>query len=175
MDLYVELLREAIAQRKGQAIPDVEEIKNYPIKLDAYLPEGFTTDDGESLELYQYIDRIHSFADLIDFNDMIKDRYGKLPNAVEMLLEKKRLELFLDDSRVSRFKETVHGIDLRFTPEYTQKVDGMKLFEVVSNTSSDIKIKYIDQTIRLNIPIYDEWVIDLIHILENIDENLTQD
>lgn len=175
MDLYVELLREAIAQRKGQAIPDVEEIKNYPIKLDAYLPEGFTTDDGESLELYQYIDRIHSFADLIDFNDMIKDRYGKLPNAVEMLLEKKRLELFLDDSRVSRFKETVHGIDLRFTAEYTQKVDGMKLFEVVSNTSSDIKIKYIDQTIRLNIPIYDEWVIDLIHILENIDENLTQD
>ena len=174
MDLYVELLREAIAERKGEAPKKVEDPVLLPIHLDAYLPEGFTTDDGESLELYQHIQAIQSFRDLLDFNEMIKDRYGSLPMAVEMLLEKKRLELFLDDQRVSRFRETPHGIELRFTPDYTSQVDGMKLFEVVSNTSSDIKIKYIDQTIRLNIPIYDEWVIDLIHILESINENLLE-
>ena len=173
MDLYVDLLKEAIAQRKGEPIPEpIDSVRVLPIKLDAYLPEGFTTDDGESLELYQHIQAIQSFKDLLDFNEMILDRYGKLPQSVEMLLEKKRLELFLDDERVESFKETVHGIDIRFTKDYSSQVDGMKLFEVVSHTSSDIKIKYIDQTIRLNIPIYEEWVIDLIHILENIDDNL---
>lgn len=168
MDLYVELLREAIAERKGQPVKKEAEIIRHPIHLDAYLPDGFTTDDGESLELYQYIDAIHDFTGLKQFHEMIEDRYGNLPNAVEMLLEKKRLELFLDDTRVLKFKETLQGVELRFTSEYSQLVDGMKLFEVVSHTSSDIQIKYIDQTIRLVIPFYDEWVIDLIHILESI-------
>lgn len=172
MELYVELLREAIAQRKGEPIANPEVINASPIKLDAYLPEGFTSDDGESLELYQLIERIDSFNGLLDFNEMILDRYGKLPLSVSMLLEKKRLELFLDDARVSQFKENPQGIELRFTKEYSGKVDGMKLFEVVSNTSSDIKIKYIDQEIRLNIPFYDEWVTDLIHILQNTDNHL---
>ncbi len=171
MDLYVELLKEAIAQRKGEVVvePDIQE-QALNLKIDAYLPQDFTSDDGESLDLYQQIDAIEDLYDLRMFNEMIKDRYGKLPHAVEMLLEKVRLELFLKDDNVLSFKERMNGVELVFTQEFSNNVDGIHLFELVSSRSSAIEIKYVNQTIILKMPLYPEWAEDLIYILENIKE-----
>lgn len=170
MDLYVELLKEAIAQRKGLPIetPEVKEALN--LKIEGYLPKDFTSDEGETLELYQTINAIKNLSQLNAFNDMIKDRYGTLPSAVLMLLEKTRLELFLQDDRVQSFKERAKGVELVFTPEYSGTIDGIQLFELVSSRSSDIAIKYINQTIIITLPLYPEWAEDLIYILEELKE-----
>lgn len=170
MDLYVELLKEAIAQRKGEKVEEVIQKEPLNLKIDGYLPKDFTSDEGETLELYQEINAIHSLHELNQFNEMIKDRYGTLPNAVVMLLEKTRLELFLQDERVESFKERPNGVELVFTPEYSNTIDGIHLFELVSSRSSDIKIKYIKAKIIMTLPIYPEWAEDLIHILQELKE-----
>lgn len=168
MDLYVELLKEAIAQRKGEPIETKEVKESLNLKINGYLPKDFTSDEGETLELYQEINDISSLHELNTFNEMIKDRYGSLPSAVEMLLEKTRLELFLQDERVESFRERPKGVELVFTQEFSDTVDGIHLFELVSSRSSDIKIKYIKQTIIMTLPIYPEWAEDLIYILEGL-------
>ena len=170
MDLYVELLKEAIAKRQGEIIEKVEEKEVFNLKMDGYLPEAFTSDEGETLELYQQINEVKTISQLKSLTDMINDRYGKLPNAVLMLLEKTRLEIFLADDRIESFKERASGVELVFTAEYTAIVDGIKLFELVSSRSSAIKIKYIRQTIIITMPMYQEWAEDLLFILENMKE-----
>ncbi|NLW15491.1 MAG: transcription-repair coupling factor [Erysipelothrix sp.] len=167
IELYVELLKEAIDIRQGKQKVE-EEKQRYNLNVEGFIPDKFTTDDQEKLDLYQQIDKIKTITGLKVMIDALKDRYGKLPNAVDMLLEKKRLEILLEDSRIESFKELRTTVELTFTQSYSDNMDGTKLFEIVSERSYDIKIKYIKKMISLTIPKTDYWFEDLLYILENI-------
>ena len=166
IELYVELLKETIEIKQGKKPKETKSPLNLPIE--GYLPEKFTTDDQEKLDLYQAIDKIDSIKDLRIMLTSLKDRYGKLPHAVEMLMEKKRLEIFLEDPRIDTFKEKRNEVELKFTQAYSDHMDGTQLFEIVSERSFDIKIKYLNKQISLDIPIHDFWFEDVLYILENV-------
>ncbi len=168
IELYVELLKEAINIKQGKQV-EVEK-PQLQLNIEGYLPDNFTTDDQEKLDLYQEINAIQTVPKLSLMLENLKDRYGKLPNAVSMLMEKKRLEIFLEDERIESFKEKKTLVELKFTPEYSDKMDGSQLFEVVSERSHDIKIKYLNKMISLDIPVHDYWFEDVLYILENIKE-----
>lgn len=168
IELYIELLKEALDLKQGKPVKEARQPFN--LKVDGYLPQRFTSDDGEKLEIYQEINEIQTIAQLKAFNTNLEDRYGKLPNTVAMLLEKKRLEIFLLDDRIDVFKEYKDRIELSFTPEFSNNVDGTHLFEIVSNRSYDIKIKYVNKKIVLTFLVNETWIEDLIYILENIKE-----
>ena len=168
IELYVELLKEALDQKQNKT--PLEEKENININIEAYLPESFTSDDEEKLDLYQTVDKIKDLADLNEIHTALQDRYGKLPEEVAMILEKKRLEIFLGDDRIDNFRELQSTVEVRFTKDYSANMDGVKLFEIVNEKSHDIKIKYLKQKISLSIPKQDYWFEDLIYILENIKE-----
>ncbi len=168
IELYVELLKEAIDQRQGKEV--VEEKPTLNLNIEGYLPDKFTTDDQEKLDLYQEINQIKTVSQLSSMLEELKDRYGKLPNAVDMLMEKKRLEIFLEDERIESFKEKNNFVELKFTEAYSNNMDGTQLFEIVSEKSHDIKIKYLNKMISLDIPLYDYWFEDVLFILENVKE-----
>lgn len=170
IDLYVQLLKEAIEKRQGIAVEVPEEKATFNLKVDGYIPENFANDDAQKLEIYQEINDIKSLSELRSYTQSLQDRYGSLPSAITMLLEKVRLELFLADSRIHSFKERVNRIDLSFTEEFSQNVDGVHLFELISHKSTEIKIKYVDGRISITLPLYTEWSQDLIYILENVKE-----
>lgn len=167
IELYVELLQEAIAIRTGTQKPE-KTLRS--ANVGGYLPENFTSDDKEKLDIYQEIDRIQGFNQLEQFYENIEDRYGKLPQEVYMLLEKKRLEIFLNDDRIDHYQEFQDRIELRFTEDYSDRIDGMHLFEIVSERSYDIHIKYLNKMIGLTLNLNEDWVDDLIYILKNIKE-----
>lgn len=167
IELYVELLKEAIDMRQGTYEKPKEKVS---VNIEGYLPDGFAVDDREKLDLYQEINGIKDTSELHHFYQNIEDRFGTLPNEVMMLLEKKRLEIFLNDKRIERFKEYRDRVELSFTEEYSNIIDGMHLFEIVSDRSYDIQIKYLNKKISLTIPTQEEWVNDLLYILENIKE-----
>lgn len=170
IDLYIDLLKEALALRQGETIEKKTNEDMITVNIDGYLPEQFTDDDGEKLDLYQEINAIQSLTKLRDFTLMLKDRYGHLPGAVAMLMEKKRLELLLNDKRIQSFKERAKRIDLSFTPEFSERVDGVALFATVSKLSPEIKLKYVDRRITISLAYYPDWPEDLMTILENIKE-----
>ena len=169
MDLYVELLKEAIDQRKGIK-PKKQDDDSVKINASGYLPKDFTFNDSEKLDLYQEIQAISNLHEYASFYESVEDRYGKLPDAVELLLEKILLELLLQDKRVESFEEKYRDVVLEFTEEYSNKVDGIHLFEFVSEMSYDIKIKYLKKKIVITIPNDVEWIKFLIQILDNIKE-----
>lgn len=170
IDMYVQLLKEAILRRQGKEVPTDHIEDKSIINVDGYLPESFVTDDAEKLELYQTIDDISTTDELKTFMEVIKDRYGALPQAVILLLEKKRFEIFLQDDRIESFKERAKRIDLSFTPDYSSRIDGVSLFETVSKISTDIQIKYLNQMITITMPNYSNWIQDLLHILDSVKE-----
>ena len=120
--------------------------------------------------MYQRINDLETISDLKRFYDEMRDRYGELPESVTMLLEKTRLEIFLRDERIESFKERVNKVELRFTEAYSSNVDGISLFELISERSSEIKIKYTNRMISIELPVYKGWAEDLIYVLEHVKE-----
>ena len=72
----------------------------------------------------------------------IIDTYGKLPKSVEMLFEKKRLDIIMYDEHVENFIESKQFVEVEFTKQWSSQADGVKLFERALTLSPDIRLRY---------------------------------
>lgn len=166
MDMYIEMLNHAIAERKGEPIPQEKIMKKSNTKVDAYIPSQFAPEDYEKITLYQKIDMISSKKELLSFMEEIEDNYGKLPTSVQMLFEKKRLDILINEPHVEDFKELPQNIQLVFTEEWSNQIDGVKLFEMMTTLCKDSLIRYTNKKITMKLPKKKNWLSLVIEILE---------
>ncbi len=85
-DMYMELLRETIAEMRGQKIekpPDTD----VRIAVDAFIPETYVPDPAERVLLYRRIAETLRLADVDAIGDEMRDRYGRFPEPVVNLVD----------------------------------------------------------------------------------------
>jgi transcription-repair coupling factor (superfamily II helicase) len=165
MDMYIELLKEEIAKKKNMSIIKEEETIPFNVQVEAYIPKAFADEDLSKITIYQEIQKINSLGKLKLYYDEIVDNYGRLPVSVEMLFEKKRLEILLKETRIETFKERMHHIECIFTHEYSQSINGIAWFEQVNELSSEMQLKYKNNRISIHMKKQDDWVILLNKLL----------
>lgn len=166
IDMYIEMLNEAIMEKKGVRIEKASSLPQTNAKVNAYIPDNFTSQDYEKLTIYQRIDRIRTKKELMDMLEEIRDNYGRLPKSVQMLFEKKRLDILVNEEQVESFKETPKQIEIIFTSVWSNRIDGVKLFEMMTAISRDIMIRYADKKIIMRIPKVKDWLLIVIEVLE---------
>lgn len=181
MDMYIEMLNEAITKQKApqdQAETTKPAEKQPPkkanAKVDAYIPEQFAPQDYEKIKLYQQIDRIATKAQLRDFMAEIQDNYGHLPPAVQRLCEKKRLDILINEPHVEDFQEFAQQIKLVFTKAWSNQIDGVKLFEMMTTLCREAQIRYANQRITMTMPKNRGWLSIVIEILEQTQQKALQ-
>lgn len=169
IDMYIEMLQQAIEEKRtGIVKEEVELVAKQTMSIDGYIPLEFEPNDFEKLSLYQRIDKMDVQAELIKLQEETQDLYGKLPKSVKLLFEKKRLELLLKNPMVLSFKEIKHQVQLVFAPEWSSKVDGVKMFEIISFLSKTVQLKYTAGSIVVFIPKEEDWLILANTLLEKI-------
>ncbi len=169
LDLYLSMLERAIKKKKGE---DVKEEVNTPkpnIPMDSYIPDTFTDNDYDKLDIYHHLDDIKTKEDLYDYYLEIKDRYGKLPKEIVAIFEKKQIELFIDGIKVESFKIQNARILITLTKEFSDMIDGMKLFQFCNDVSGDIKIRYIKEKIEFSFQKRLEEMGDIIKLLGGLE------
>jgi transcription-repair coupling factor (superfamily II helicase) len=85
-DLYNELLKETIAELKGEKVerpPDVE----MNIKVDTYIPEEYIADAGERVLFYRRLSETVSLNEVKAIEEEMIDRFGRPPQQVLNLLD----------------------------------------------------------------------------------------
>ena len=153
IDMYIEMLEEAIAlKQKGETPKPQEEVKKVNIADSGYIPKDFAPDDFDKLDMYQKIDEVTTLETLNQYKEDIIDQFGKLPKEVEKVFAKKELDLFLDEEHVLEYKEYPNRGEVTFTKEYSDMADGIKLFEDFAKLNRDIAIRYINKKITVIIP-----------------------
>ncbi len=166
IDLYLELLNEAILKKKGLYVEEPEE-KDLSIKeVDGYIPKHFTDYDLEKINLYQEIEKCKKLSSLAALIDRTKDLYGRLPEAVSLLFEKRRLEILVKDKRVDNFRQLAKGVEIVFTKEYSSQLDGITLFEQMNKINVDIQLKFLREKVIVFIPENIDWLDVSIKVLE---------
>lgn len=166
IDMYIEMLHDAINEQKGIKKEVPKEIKRANVNVDAYIPATFTDQDYEKITLYQQIDKVETKEELLSMMETIEDNYGSLPKSVQLLFEKKRLDILINEANVENFKENAKDAELTFTDVWSKNADGVKLFEKITTLSRDIVLRYNQNKIKIRFPKNKNWLKQVIEVLE---------
>lgn len=169
IDLYLDLLKDAIEEEKG-IVKENDSISNN-IQINGYIPSSYAGVDGNKIEMYKKLDAVKTLSDLEELEAQIKDIHGKMPENVTLLIEKKRMDVLSSHSKVERIKDDVEFIDVYLSKEISNKDGiGIKLFELVNTLDyKNILLSFKKDNIRIRIKkVNNEWIYYINEILTKI-------
>jgi transcription-repair coupling factor (superfamily II helicase) len=152
IDMYIEMLEEAIDEKKYGKKEKPPEKKHANVSKSGYIPKEFAPDDFDKISMYQKIDEISTFEELEAYRTEIIDQYGALPEEVSSLFEKRKLDILVNDRDIEQYKEIRDKVQVSFSKLFSQKIDGVKLFQIFSEISKDIELRYTNSQIIATLP-----------------------
>jgi len=85
-DLYCSLLDQAVAELKGERIPEAQEVK-LEFDCDIYIPEEYIEDSTQRVDIYRKLSDAKNLLDLESIRNELQDRFGSWNSNVENLIE----------------------------------------------------------------------------------------
>ena len=167
IDMYIEMLNDAINKEKGIKTKEKEEEK-VKVQGIGHIPEDFTEFDGDKITLYQDIDQQKNLTSLNNLFNEVSDYYGNLPKDIEQLFIRRKLEILLDNQNIYEYKEVASRVELTLTKNFSKNVDGVELFSKISEINPKIKLLFKNEKISLKLIRENNWINDIIKVIENI-------
>ena len=112
LDLYLEMLEEAVGKLKGEPRQEVLETE-LSIGLPAFIPDSYISDAGQRLKYYKTLASMQDERGLQDVELELRDLYGPLPAELENFLAVLGLKQLLGKLQVT--KADVFGEKLKLT------------------------------------------------------------
>lgn len=112
-DMYCQVIEQTVRELRGQ--PSEEEF--YPqidMRVSAFFPEDYIPDVHQRLEVYKRLMSAEDFAAILDVEDEIADRYGKLPDAAQSLVALAELKAMATALRVQQIQAFEGSVKLVF-------------------------------------------------------------
>lgn len=116
LELYMELLKEAIAELKGKGHVRKRDIE-ITTPFACYIPNNYVKDPGERLRLYKRMSNAESIDGLDSIFGETVDSYGAPPSEMRGLLAILQTRLVLRDLAVSHVTVAPNSMVLRFDQE----------------------------------------------------------
>lgn len=177
IDMYMQLLQETIEERQTGIKHKNKESKGN-VAVDAYLPTEYV-DKIDKIDLYQEIDNIKSLEELLALKEKVRDIYGRLPQSVEILFEKREILFTIDnDPAFERLTEQKDFLDLVLAKDFSN-IDGIGiyLFKLLADYLRYIKVTYREKQIRIRLNKTDKWFAHLksiVSIISDLKKNITK-
>ena len=170
LDLYLSMLAKAIKKKRGEVLEEEKTLEKINIPISSAIPDSFNENDYEKLAMYHELDKIDNKKDLLNYYLKVEDEYGHLPKEVESLFEKKKLELLYNLHYIDSVTSKNSKFEIVLTKEYSDNIDGVKLFEYCTDLSKDIKISYKYGKLMLSVPSLKEAIDKILQLVDNLDK-----
>ncbi|MDQ3207829.1 MAG: transcription-repair coupling factor [Gemmatimonadota bacterium] len=92
-DLYMRWLEETVRALRGQGTIEQPAPPDVVLDRSAHLPDGYIPDDDVKLDLYRRLARAAESGEIDGLRDELRERFGPVPDAAEMLLDMARLRV----------------------------------------------------------------------------------
>ncbi|MWN06531.1 transcription-repair coupling factor [Gilliamella sp. Pas-s95] len=127
-NLYLELLDDAVKSLKEGKEPTLESLLNsqqteVELRLPTLIPDDFIPDVNTRLSLYKRIASIDDLDELTDIQVEMRDRFGKLPDAVLFLLETTKIRYHASQLGITKIEFGEKGGYIEFGPKNKVSVD----------------------------------------------------
>ena len=156
-DMFMKILQDSVNQKMGKQEQEID-IKNVNVNVDGYIPHDYVSSDIEKLELYQRLDNTKTIKAIDHLKTEFIDYYGKLPDEVAALIEKRKLDILASSKIIDALEEKKGNIEITFSSDYSKNVKGDQLFELVNRLFTRPRFKQIDNKIAIVLPKGDQWL-----------------
>jgi transcription-repair coupling factor (superfamily II helicase) len=112
-EMYTELLEETIQELQGQSREESVD-PEIRLGLSAFLPEAYVADPNQRLVLYRKLASAVDDVEIYQAGDELRDRYGELPEAAELLLEVMKLRVLMKQLHVELAEFDGHNLVFAF-------------------------------------------------------------
>ena len=112
-DLYCKMLSEVVSEEMGEVKKEEYET-TIEIKINAYIPNTYITDEVQKLDVYKKIASIKDEKDYLDTQEEIEDRYGNIPYQVYNLLDIAQIKAIANSLYIILINENNKVITIKF-------------------------------------------------------------
>ena len=165
IDMYIKILNETIEEKSHLHKLSVK-AKQFNLNINGYIPSSFVNDENK-LQIYQDLLKVNTLDELEEEKDNIRDIYGKIPEEVELLLIKRKVEIYLNYDCFESLKEFETNIQLVLSEKFSMiEGIGSSLFTALISLLKYLKISYIDKKINISISKNSDYVFVLLNVFE---------
>ena len=167
LDMYIKLLNEAVKEKITGEKAEAPEASP-TLTIDAYIPNSFAS-DSDKIELYQEILSSPSLEALSATKIRTRDIFGRMPPEVELLFQKRNVDLLVKEARVESLQEKDRIVELILGDEYTYiRGIGNTLFQAIIPFLQVVKISYLNNKFKISLTKRNNWIADLENILKSL-------
>lgn len=172
-DLYVKFLQEAVEKASGKEIDIKKKSDVYiDIKVDAYIPNSYISDEAQKIEMYT---RIASISDSDDYNVLVEDLidiYGDIPIMVDNIMYVSLIKSLAEKIGFKEIRELKGFVNLYFENREDFSLEELK--EISTSFKGEMQMDLSDRP-SFKIPISKTKLIDTYNLLEVIDNTRSND
>ncbi|MCP8971178.1 transcription-repair coupling factor [Ectobacillus ponti] len=132
-DLYSQMLKEAIEQRKGTLPEDRQAEVEIDLEVDAYIPDEYISDSKQKITMYKHFRGISALEDVEGLQEEMTDRFGDYPQEVGYLLQIANIKVLAFGEKVESIKQLKQEVTILFSEKASQNIDGGKLFMLTNS------------------------------------------
>ncbi len=139
-DLYSQMLKDAIEERKGDAPKEKAFSVEIDLEVDAYIPGTYINDEKQKIDMYKRFRSIESLKDIMDLQDEMMDRFGDFPEEVEYLFQVSRMKELAKEVKVEKVGRSKKDIQLLFHESAREAIGGETIFEVANEFGNKLSL-----------------------------------
>lgn len=171
-DLYSQMLKEAIEERKGDTAKTVQFETEIDVELDAYIPESYIQDGKQKIDMYKRFRSVATIEEKNELQDEMIDRFGNYPKEVEYLFTVAEMKVYAKHERVELIKQDKDAVRLTISEEASAEIDGQKLFELGNKYGRQIGLGMEGKKLKISIQTKgrsaDEWLKTVLGMLKGL-------
>ena len=167
LELYLKLLNEVIEEKKtGKVYEPPKPVKLF--NIDAYIPDEYMQKE-DKIELYQEIENAKNIQELSQIKSKLRDIYGRIPREVLLLLNKRRVDILMNNEEFETVNEYPDSIEIVLSEKFSSKSGiSSALFDALASYIQKISVTYIHKVLKIRLKKIDNWMKDLETIIECI-------
>lgn len=175
IDLFLEILKEEIERSKGTLIEDKhasDDLKQkIKVTVNKTIPTTYIDNDDLRINFHKQINALESSNDLILLKEEMTDRFGAIPEAIELYMVEKLYENLAVIHDVEKIFDKEAKFDLIFSKNKSARINGERLFMVINEISPFIHLTYKKEKIHITIEKFklkNHYLKALVTILESL-------
>lgn len=123
-DLYLSLLENAMKNKKGEEVKDVNET-TIDVNIEAYIPNSYIEDENQRLEFYKKISLIENDEDYSDLIEEAIDRFGDIPESVNNLLDISQLKFIANEKGIESINGDKNNLKVKIFDDHEVDMDNI--------------------------------------------------
>ncbi len=173
IDLYLKMLDDEIAKLKGIKTVEEEVRDEKPLlNVTTHISDEYVEDTDLKIEIHKKINEIDSYEKLLQIKEELEDRFGHVSEDVVIYMYEEWFEKIARKLDIVDVRETRNSIEIVFSEDATQKIDGEKLFTDAMKLSTMFRFKMLHNSLVLildTIRLDKHYIYYLVDLLKNVD------